>query len=398
VKATDFRRTVNIPDARRRTILDGVGSMSPGGSDDAGAPDASAHLRDTDIGVAITQSGGRTALFAVPARATGPHTLCFLHSGFLHAGTKCEIFALRESAPVSMASGEVRWVQHVDGGIHAVGLRFDTAIDPQSLISESAARRPGRGAALSDIHGRVLILDDQRVDAELARMHLRTLGLDVAVASDTTTAIAAIDAAPPDVLVCDLNLGNGMPGEAAMKVLARRGFSGPVVILTGDDDESRLRSVRDAGAFAVVLKPYDRKDLLVAVTSALVKAGTIRIRTPARASASDAPGQPGNHEPIRSSLPWSQDTLSLVTMYIEQTRALADSLAGALDADDRDAIRRACMTLKGTGTGYGFDALSEAGVRALEGLTPAAPANALPGAIHEIRALVARLAPPEKAA
>ena len=46
----------------------------------------------------------------------------------------------------------------------------------------------------------------------------------------------------------------------------------------------------------------------------------------------------------------------------------------------------------------GVDALTEAGVRALEGLAPAAPATALPGAIDEIRTLVARLAPPEKAA
>jgi CheY-like chemotaxis protein len=372
-------------------MLDGVGSMASGAGDDSGTNDPSAHLRDTDIGVAITQSGGRTALFTVPARITGPHTLCFLHSGFLHSGTKCEIFALRSSVPLSMACGEVRWVHHVDGGVHAVGIRFDTPIDPQALVSESAARRPGRCAALSDIRGRVLILDDQRVDAELARMHLRTIGLDVALSSDTATAIAAIDAAPPDVLVCDLNLGNGMPGEAAMKVLARRGFSGPVVVLTGDDDEVRLRAVRDAGAFAVVTKPYDRKDLLVAVTAALVKSGAIRVRTP-------APTEAESQAPIHSTLPWSEDALSLVTMYIDQTRGLIATLGAAVEADDRETIRRACMTLKGTGSGYGFGALSDAGTRALDGLSASAPANSLHTAIEEIRALVARLAPPAKAA
>ena len=387
MKATDFRRTVNIPDPRRRAILDSVGSMSAGSGGDADGGDPSAHKNDTDVGVAITQSGGRTALFTVPARVTGPNTLCFLHSGFLHSGTKCEVYALRDSGPMPMATGEVRWVQHVDGGVHAVGMRFDTAVDPASLISESAGRRPGRCASLADIRGCVLVLDDQRVDAELAGMHLRALGIEVVLASDTTTALAGMQASPPDVLVCDLNLANGMPGEAAMKVLARRGFAGPIVVMTADDDEARLDALRESGVFAIVRKPYERKELLVAVTSALVRSGAIRVRS--CPVPRDAPSLP-------STLAWSEETLGLVTMYIEQTRELMATIDSALEADDREAIRRACLTMKGTGSGYGFDAITRAAARALDAM--ASTGGSVEPAIEEIRSLAARLAPPTKAA
>ena len=387
MKASDFRRTITIPEPRRKSILDSVGSLSGSAEDGADASQA----RDTDVGVGITQPGGRTSFFTVPARATGPNTLCFLHSGFLHTGTRCEVFALREAGPVSVTTGDVRWVQHVDGGTHAIGIRFESAIDPQNLISDIASRRVARTASLSDIRGRILVLDDQRVDAELARMHLRAIGLDVILSSDTTTAIAALQPTPPDVLICDLNLSNGMPGETAIKVLHRRGFTGPVVVLTAEENELRLKAARDTGAFAVVQKPYERKDLLVAVTSALVKAGAIRVRTRSGAA-------PGDLSPVYSTLPWSEDAIGLVAMYIEQTRTLASGLAGAIAQKDTDAIRRTCLTLKGTGAGYGFESLTRAAVQALDVLAAGAESDTLGPALDEIRSLISRLAPPVKAA
>lgn len=387
MKASDFRRTITIPEPRRKSILDSVGSLS--GSADDGA-DAS-QARDTDVGVGITQPGGRTSFFTVPARATGPNTLCFLHSGFLHTGTRCEVFALREAGPVSVTTGDVRWVQHVDGGTHAIGIRFESAIDPQNLISDIVSRRVVRSATLSDIRGRILVLDDQRVDAELARMHLRAIGLEVTLSTDTTTAIAALLPSPPDVLLCDLNLSNGMPGETAIKVLQRRGFTGPVVVLTAEENEARLRAARAAGAFAIVQKPYERKDLLVAVTSALVKAGAIRIRS------KDGSAQPAR-SPVHSTLPWSENSIGLVAMYIEQARTLASGLAGALAQNDIDAIRRTCLTLKGTGAGYGFESLSKAAVHTLDVLASGADSHSLGTALDEVRNLISRLAPPVKAA
>ena len=122
MKSSEFRRTVNLPDARRRKILDAVGAL-PGAialahqTTPDGPPSSP---RDFDIGIAITQPDRPTAHFAVTARSTGQHSLCVLHSGFLHTGTKCEIYSLRAADPALLASGTVRWVHHIDGGVHAI--------------------------------------------------------------------------------------------------------------------------------------------------------------------------------------------------------------------------------------------------------------------------------------
>ncbi len=413
MKSSEFRRTVNLPDVRRRKILDAVGSL-PGA---IGAPQFEhdgppAHPRDFDIGIAITQSDGPTTHFVVSARSISLHGLCILHSGFLHTGTRCALFSLRGPDPAPLATGDVRWVHHVDGGIHAIGIRFDTPFDTGALVSSDSTRRradpSAKPAALSDIRGRVLVIDARKADAEATRKQLQAVGLDVAVASDTASALAAMAPAPPDAIVSDLDLDAGMTIESAIKLFGRRGFTGPVVILTASTDQARIEAIHAANTHSVVRKPCERKALLVAVTTALVRAGAIKAKraaptlqspsapaaTPAAPGATVAPSL----RPLRSTLKWSADCDHLVTMYIEEARTMAQSLIAAMEVNDRNSVRRTCISLRGAAADYGFEPLAEAASLAIEAVSKNADAGLLASRIADIRTLASRLAPSNRAA
>jgi len=393
VKSSEFRRTLNLSDARRRKTLDAAGAVpsAVGAAHEHQTDGPPASPRDFEIGLAITQPDRPIAYFAVSARSMSQHTMCILHSGFLHTGTRCEVFAINSPESSRLSSGEVRWVHHIDGGVHAVGIRVDATFDTRPLVGRDAGRR-GAGvqappAAISDIRGRVLIFDARRSDAEAARTHLRAVGLDVTIATDTNTALGALGGGSPDVMVCDLDLDAGMTAEVAMRMFARRGFAGPIVIATGSEDRARLDTLREAGVADIVRKPCERKELLVAVTSALVRAGAIRAKPP-------APALP----PLRSTLSWSADSDHLVKMYIEEARTMAASLASAMEGNDRNTIRRTCIALRGSAANYGFEPLAEASSRAADAVAGNADRDAVAAIIAEIGVLAARLAPSHRAA
>ena len=91
---------------------------------------------------------------------------------------------------------------------------------------------------------RVMIVDDERLFAELLRVALR--GADdidvVAVAHDVRSAIAALDEARPDVVLADYHLPDGTGAD-----LARAVRSSPrqtaIVVLTGDPSAFTLADV-----------------------------------------------------------------------------------------------------------------------------------------------------------
>jgi DNA-binding response OmpR family regulator len=112
----------------------------------------------------------------------------------------------------------------------------------------------------------VLVVDDEPVIRALVAAGLQTAELKVTSVADGATAIAAVEAAIPDLVLVDV----GLPGMNGREVLRRlrsnpKTAEVPVLLLTGlePDDET--------GADGIVHKPFTLEALRSSVSACLRK-------------------------------------------------------------------------------------------------------------------------------
>lgn len=112
----------------------------------------------------------------------------------------------------------------------------------------------------------VMTVDDSRTMRELVAYTLREAGFAVSEAEDGRRALAALQAAPVDVIITDLNMPN-MDGVALIRELrARPQFrSVPILMLTTELDAAKKAEGKSAGATGWLVKPFDPKKLVEVV-------------------------------------------------------------------------------------------------------------------------------------
>ena len=116
-------------------------------------------------------------------------------------------------------------------------------------------------------HPRVLLVDDSDVILERATATLSLECEIVGAVKDGQTALVAVGALRPDVIVLDIS----MPGMSGLEVagrLRRAGSTVPIVFLTIHDDEELVRATQAAGGIGYVVKTLLSSDLVIAVNEA----------------------------------------------------------------------------------------------------------------------------------
>ena len=118
---------------------------------------------------------------------------------------------------------------------------------------------------------RILVVEDDSLVALNLQHQLEYLGYSVAGrASSGGEAIDRAEATEPDLVLMDIKLGGRMDGvETADEIRSRLDI--PVVYLTGYSDETTLDRVKASEPFGYLLKPFDTRDLRVAIEMALYK-------------------------------------------------------------------------------------------------------------------------------
>jgi two-component system nitrogen regulation response regulator NtrX len=123
---------------------------------------------------------------------------------------------------------------------------------------------------MTDMEGRVLIVDDDAGVRTVLRRILDGAGYQVSEAEDAFQALDRLDSHSQDAVLLDIKMP-GMDGFGLLENLKQRGLEIPVVILTGHGDEFTARDCLEAGAAAYLLKPPDRSDLLIAIRGAVAQ-------------------------------------------------------------------------------------------------------------------------------
>ena len=116
---------------------------------------------------------------------------------------------------------------------------------------------------------RILVVDDDPSNLELARKILRASGYEVIAAPDGYAAVAAAAAATPDLVLMDLSLP-GMNGwEATQQIRAQSSAALPVIALTAHAMLGDREQALAAGCTDYLAKPYKPADLRAKVSQYL---------------------------------------------------------------------------------------------------------------------------------
>jgi len=124
--------------------------------------------------------------------------------------------------------------------------------------------------AVADHAPRILIVDDEPINLQVACNHLSLAGMAVETAPDGVTALQLIEQNPPDLVLLDLMMPK-LNGYDVCRRL-RRDFSTtqlPVIMLTARHQIADLVEGFEAGANDYLTKPFWREELVARVKSQL---------------------------------------------------------------------------------------------------------------------------------
>ncbi|MBU4569305.1 MAG: response regulator [Alphaproteobacteria bacterium] len=133
-----------------------------------------------------------------------------------------------------------------------------------SLVERIMLARSGRLLAeepeSEGAGGRVLIADDNPVNALIARRALEMAGFTVTVAATGSEALDAAKRMEPELVLMDLRMPV-MDGFEAMRRLRAGGFTAPIIAVSAEINPDIERRARDCGASGVAAKPLDAEAL-----------------------------------------------------------------------------------------------------------------------------------------
>lgn len=133
---------------------------------------------------------------------------------------------------------------------------------------------------------KVLVVDDDRVLADLVSFTLRRAGYEVVAAGDAVSALRRWTEDQPDLIILDINL----PGPAELPngfAICRRirEVSGiPIILLTVRGEEKDIVDGLEAGADDYILKPFSPRQLVARIQAVTRRFHTTNNSRPAKLS------------------------------------------------------------------------------------------------------------------
>ncbi len=118
---------------------------------------------------------------------------------------------------------------------------------------------------------RIMIVEDESITAMSIRSSLEETGYAVTSAVSTgEEAVKKAEDDQPDLVLMDIVLNGQIDGiEAAQHIQSR--FDIPVIYLTAYSDDKMISRIRETTPFGYIIKPFDERELHVAVELALYK-------------------------------------------------------------------------------------------------------------------------------
>lgn len=133
---------------------------------------------------------------------------------------------------------------------------------------------------------KILIVDDEPQIRRQVQTGLKSYGYQVITAINGDHAILIVAQESPDVVILDINLGEGIDGLTVCRRL-REWSSVPVIMLSVKSDERVKVTSLDAGADDYLTKPFGMEELRARIQAVLRRTGTENTNTPSEVSAGE---------------------------------------------------------------------------------------------------------------
>lgn len=113
----------------------------------------------------------------------------------------------------------------------------------------------------------VMVVDDSASVRQVVGIALKSAGYDVVEAVDGKDGLTKLDGRKLHLIISDVNMPNmdGISFLKAVKANASYKFT-PVIMLTTENQESKMQEGKAAGAKAWIVKPFQPPQLLDAVS------------------------------------------------------------------------------------------------------------------------------------
>lgn len=136
---------------------------------------------------------------------------------------------------------------------------------------------------------KVLVVDDDRVIADLVVFTLRRAGYEAVIANDATSTMRRWTEDNPDLIILDINLPGapGLENGFAICKRIRSEADTPIILLTVRAEEEDIVRGLEAGADDYVLKPFSPRQLMARVQAVLRRFQATNAAQPAAALSAD---------------------------------------------------------------------------------------------------------------
>ena len=124
---------------------------------------------------------------------------------------------------------------------------------------------------------KALVVDDDRVLADLVTFALRREGFEVLQAEDGESALARWEAGQPDIVILDVNLPRSVPFLDGFAILRRirEKSNTPVIMLTVRGEEDDIVRGLQSGADDYIVKPFSPRQFIARVKAVLRRSSSI---------------------------------------------------------------------------------------------------------------------------
>jgi two-component system, sensor histidine kinase and response regulator len=201
---------------------------------------------------------------------------------------------------------------------------------PFALASKTITAKPN---LLPDLKGlRILIVDDNATNREIAREMVVSIGAIVQEADSGEQALKAVreaisEARPFKMILLDMRMPQMDGLEVAARVRQELGDKAPLILMLSSDDLApQLTRMRDAGLDAYLVKPITRRELFDAIAKVLAESRAQTDAAAARAKADSMPQVTASEVPPARILVAedSPDNRLLITAYLKNTRCTVE--------------------------------------------------------------------------
>lgn len=120
---------------------------------------------------------------------------------------------------------------------------------------------------------KILVLEDNIITLDEIEYRVSKLGYLVETCVSGKEAIAKVETFKPDLILSDINLGEGPNGIETMAIINQKNDI-PVIYITAYDDDNTLSHAQITEPYAYILKPFQERDLEIAISIALYKSKT----------------------------------------------------------------------------------------------------------------------------